>query len=118
LFSPAGNHGVESELVHPTLCSPNPSGFINDRLRTVGLVELQKPHQQDGVLAESPLQRDLLIGLLIPLQLAILHKKILRAIPARHFYNTQACNRKAGVSKHAEPPQHGNAGQDPLAVLS
>src|SRR5580700_2687351 len=33
LSSPAGNHRVEAELVQPTLCSPNPFCFTNNRVQ-------------------------------------------------------------------------------------
>jgi hypothetical protein len=53
---------------------------------TVGVSVLQKPHEEQGILAQLPFQLYLLAGLFIPLELAPLHKEFLRRVPARHFH--------------------------------
>ena len=111
-----GDHPVEPELMQSIVCLPNSCGFIGSGVGTVRLACLQEPHQENSAVVQRLLQRHLFAGLLGPFQFALLHKKVLRAVPTGYFYRVQTCSRNLGLSSHPWPLKLGTAGQEPLAA--
>jgi hypothetical protein len=83
---------------------------------TIRFAGLQQTHKKDEAIIQSPLKSDLFPGILTPLQLALLYKKVLSAVPARYFHCIQECGGKMSVARHAGPPRYVNAVQEPLAM--
>lgn len=101
--------------MHSRLRSPHPFRLVSNRLRTIRVTPLQKPHEKDGVIVHGAPQPHLLAGLFVPLQIASLDKKLFFAIPAGYFDGIQTCWWKSRVPMHPWPPQLGTAGQEPFA---
>jgi hypothetical protein len=91
--------------VEPILRFSNQFGLEGNRVGTIRLAGSQQPHQKDSAIVQCSLKRYLFARILIPLQIALLDKKILSAVPSGCFYLIQACYRKASIVQHPGPPQ-------------
>src|SRR5580704_1475628 len=116
VFSQSGDRPVEAELMQAILRFPDQFGLEDNRVGTIRLAWLQQPNQKDGCVVQHPFKRHLFAGILVPLQLALLHKEIFSAVPSRYFHLIEPCDRKIGLVQHPRPPHYANAGQEPIAA--